>query len=102
MKIPNDLPADAAVYYREYVEAGGTTHAAKAYAVACHERDKYGARMDGYTQTLTSDEGDAVNVQVMWAVQKAWDAASKTAEKLRDALPKAAPKADTGKGFFAK
>ena len=39
MRVPNDMSVAAQGYFREFVDAGGPEHAAKAYALACEQRD---------------------------------------------------------------
>ena len=95
--MPNDLSEVELVYYREYTECGGPGHAAKAYAQASATRDEYKAVVDGFVRDA---EADGAVTQQMWAAFRIYEAASKTAEQLREKLPlktDAAP--DTG-GFF--
>ena len=101
--VPNDLPEGGARYFQEYVEAGGTLHAARAYAIACCDRDLYAKRVRAYTARVEKGDvnADPVNVQVMWACAKSRDAASDTAEKLRAALPaKSADELPNSSGHF--
>ena len=101
MKIPNDLPEGGAAYYQEYIRAGGADHAARAYAQACTQRDLFlGELVKIALGGEGMEEGDNVNVQIMWAVQKSWVEAAKQAEKLRDALPPASAEAADDTGYF--
>ena len=103
MEIPNDLPEDGTRYYREYVKAGGPDHAARAYAIACCQRDNFAARLEAITSPEDAEpqgEGDAINVQIMWAVQKSWVEANKLVEKLREQLPVQEPEQDDDTGYF--
>ena len=81
---PNDLDPDALAYWSEYVDAGGTEHAAKAYAAACHVRDT----ADEQLRTLIcGGEVTMVGAQGIMALNKTRTDASTTAEKLRGLLP---------------
>ena len=100
MHIPNDLSEAALAYYREYVNAGGAEHAARAYAMACDQRDILQKRLFDITMGEDAEAAEVMAGQVMWAVQKSWVEASKTAEKLRDALPASAPEAKDETGYF--
>ena len=100
MNIPNDLSAAGVMYFTEYVNAGGAEHAARAYAMACDQRDILQKRLFDITMGVEVQDDDAMGGQIMWAVQKSWVEASKTAEKLRDALPVSAPEAKDETGYF--
>ena len=100
MNLPNDLSEAALTYFREYVTAGGAEHAARAYAMACDQRDILQKRLFDITMGGDDELAEAMGGQIMWAVQKSWVEASKTAEKLRDALPVSTPEAKDETGYF--
>ena len=101
MNIPNDMSAEAQVYYREHVDAGASEHAAKAYALACAERDDARARAK---ELRNMPELSGAASQVLLACIKSAADASSTAEKLRAALPvdtKPSAPSDDPDGVFA-